>query len=212
MPHWTGIFTDQLIRKTQGVRDRSTRFSNCTNTRSAPQPCARRWKHVKNVIAQRPSDDSLRNVTHFAGDMDNTASTTYLIMKTGGGNQREGGGRGIHWHIVAPVLYYSEDPESQVIPYVRVMNEDGTYTEYTDIKSGFDPATLDESKLRPMDCITCHNRITHEFALPPRLWIWPWRAAFEIDPAIPLIRGRRWMCFRLHMPRVMKRWRPLPSH
>jgi hypothetical protein len=52
------------------------------------------------------------------------------------------------------------------------------------LESGFDPTSIDESKLKEMDCITCHNRITHlvntpetsmDIALSRR----------EIDPTIP---------------------------
>ena len=54
----------------------------------------------------------------------------------------------------------------QNIPYVRVHNDDGSVTEYVDVESGFDASTLDESRLKTMDCITCHNRATHEFTMP----------------------------------------------
>ena len=63
------------------------------------------------------------------------------------------------------VYYLPTDPEEQQIPYVKVVNEDGTTTEYVDIDSGVNPATVDPSKLKEMDCITCHNRITH--LVPP---------------------------------------------
>jgi hypothetical protein len=101
----------------------------------------------------------------------------------------QGGGRGIHWHIVNPVYYYSDDPLNQEIPYVRVMNDDGTFTEYTDIESGFDPSTMDESLLKQMDCITCHNRITHEFMFPSDS-IDQAMSAGLIDPSIPLIHKK----------------------
>jgi hypothetical protein len=112
------------------------------------------------------SGDSLQTITHFSNSLDNSRSTTYLILKTGGGAKREGLGRGIHWHIVNPVYYYSEDIENQVIPYVRVQNDDGTFTEYVDVESGFDPSMLDESKLKKMECTTCHNRVSHNFKRP----------------------------------------------
>ena len=55
---------------------------------------------------------------------------------------------------------------NQEIPYVRAYKDDGTFTEYTDVEFGFDPATVDESKLKQMDCTSCHNRVTHNFAYP----------------------------------------------
>jgi nitrate/TMAO reductase-like tetraheme cytochrome c subunit len=112
------------------------------------------------------SGDSLQTIAHFSNRLDNSSSTTYLILKTGGGAKREGLGRGIHWHIVNPVYYYSDDIENQVIPYVRVQNDDGTFAEYVDVESGFDPSTIDESKLKEMECTTCHNRVSHNFKRP----------------------------------------------
>ena len=41
------------------------------------------------------------------------------------------------------------------------MNGDGSFTEYVDIESGFDPTSIKPEALEEMDCITCHNRITH---------------------------------------------------
>lgn len=107
------------------------------------------------------SDDSLRTVTHFGEDKENSPYQTYLVMKTGGGAKREGLGRGIHWHIVNQVYYYPDDALEQSIPFVSVVNDDGSTTEYTDIESGVDASQIDRGMLKEMDCITCHNRITH---------------------------------------------------
>jgi hypothetical protein len=121
--------------------------------------------------------------------LNNTSSKIYLILKTGGGAKREGLGRGIHWHIVNKVEYYPLDELDQEIPYVRVYNEDGTTTEYIDVESDFDKSTLDEGKLVAMDCITCHNRVTHEFSFPEES-IDIAMARGQIDPEIPLIRKK----------------------
>ena len=107
------------------------------------------------------SDDSLRERKQFANDKANTPSTLYLVLKTGGGSARIGLGRGIHWHIENKILYLPLDPEDQEIPYVQVLEEDGSTTEYIDIEAGFDPTSIDEAALEEMDCATCHNRITH---------------------------------------------------
>jgi nitrate/TMAO reductase-like tetraheme cytochrome c subunit len=107
------------------------------------------------------SDDSKREVKRFATDVENTPSSTYLIFKTGGGSERQGLGRGIHWHIENPVYFYTDDEREQYIPYIRVQNPDGTFEEYIDIESGFDLSSIDDEDLEEMDCMTCHNRITH---------------------------------------------------
>ncbi len=135
------------------------------------------------------TSDSLRTIKRFANDTENTASTTYLILKTGGGDKRQGLGKGIHWHIMNKVEYYSADPLSQEIPYVRAYNEDGTFTEYTDVESGFDPATVDESKLTQVDCTTCHNRVSHDFAYPADS-VDDSMSRGVIDPSIPSIRQK----------------------
>jgi nitrate/TMAO reductase-like tetraheme cytochrome c subunit len=114
------------------------------------------------------SDDSLRKIEHFGNTIKNPSTVTHLIMKTGGGSEREGLGKGIHWHIENPIYFYPADELEQEIPYIRVENEDGTITEYIDVESGFDVSAFDEGSLKQMDCITCHNRITHNFKTPAK--------------------------------------------
>jgi nitrate/TMAO reductase-like tetraheme cytochrome c subunit len=135
------------------------------------------------------SDDSFRQVKHFGDDAENTETTLYLFLKTGGGSKRQGLGRGIHWHVENRILYYPTDRFEQTIPYVRVYNDDGTVDEYVDLESGFDPASVPEAELKEMDCITCHNRITHKVNTP--------QASMDnalalklIDPGIPEIHRK----------------------
>jgi nitrate/TMAO reductase-like tetraheme cytochrome c subunit len=133
------------------------------------------------------SDDSLREIKHFNEDKDNTPKSIYLLMKTGGGTKRLGLGRGIHWHIENPVYFYAKDTRQQDIPYIRVINEDGTYDEYIDIESEFNPSLIDDSQLHEMDCITCHNRITHLVNHPEDM-IDKMLAREVISPSIPDIK------------------------
>ena len=72
---------------------------------------------------------------------------------------------------------------------MRVYNDDGTTTEYVDLESGFDPSTIAEKRLVTMDCVTCHNRITHEFSFPEES-INIAMARGQIDPEIPLIHQK----------------------
>ncbi len=115
---------------------------------------------------QQFSSDTLVELKRYGEDKENSLSLTYLILKTGGGSKREGLGFGIHWHIENPVKFVALDPEKQIIPYVRVENEDGTITEYVDVESNFDPTAVIEAELYTMDCITCHNRTSHEINQP----------------------------------------------
>lgn len=181
---------EQFARKSEDLREiyamvfHTYEFPiRATRSRPALETCE------KCHLPETFSDDSLRVITHFGDEIDNPALNVYLVMKTGGGTQREGLGRGIHWHIENPVYFYATDDLNQVIPYVRVVNADGSSTEYVDIESGFDAASLDESQLKQMDCITCHNRVTHDFA-PPAVSVDDAMARGLISPDIPGIHVR----------------------
>jgi len=128
--------------------------------RPAPEICE------KCHSPEKFSDDSLRVKNHYLPDLDNTPYSIYLILKTGGGTKRVGLGRGIHWHIENNVQYLPTDELDQNIPYVRVTNDDGSIDEYIDIQSGFNKASVKEEDLKTMDCITCHNRISHTIPFP----------------------------------------------
>lgn len=183
-------FFDQAIRKTQGIKESYYQIFNLYEypirakvLRPSVETCEK---------CHRPetfSDDSLRLIHRYADDHLNTATINYLIMKTGGGDARTGEARGIHWHITNKVMYYSADELGQEIPYVRVYHSDGSYTEYTDVESGFSPDGFEEIHLKPMDCITCHNRVTHEFMFPSDAVDLAMSRGL-IDPSIPLIHEK----------------------
>ncbi len=183
-------FFNQLTRKSQGLKETYLQVTGLYELpifakalRPARDTCEK--CHQPETF----SADSLRVIPHFANDLTNTASRVYLILKTGGGAKREGLGKGIHWHIVNKVEYYPLDELEQDIPYIRVYNDDGTTNEYVDVESGFDKSTIDESKLKTMDCVTCHNRVTHEFSFPEES-INTAMARGQIDPDIPLIHKK----------------------
>jgi nitrate/TMAO reductase-like tetraheme cytochrome c subunit len=133
------------------------------------------------------SDDSLREIHRFTNDKDNTPYSTFLTLKTGGGDERQGLGRGIHWHIQNKIEYLPIDPEEQDIPFIRVTEADGSTNDYVDVEAQFDPSTVDPADLKEMDCITCHNRITH-LVSPPEDTVDKLIAAGQISKDIPDIR------------------------
>ncbi len=180
-----GFFGQTLARKTEDVHEIMAMAFHlyeypirASRTRPALETCEK--CHQPEAFA----NDSLVAIAHFADDQNNTASTTYLILKTGGGAKRQGLGLGIHWHIVNKVQYYATDDLSQNIPYVSVTNDDGSTTAYVDVQSGFDPKSIDPSQLKTMDCVTCHNRVTHNF-MPPAQSVDIAMSRGLIDPAIP---------------------------
>ena len=183
-------FVNQLTRKSQGLKETWYQVFNVYEypirakaLRPARETCE--TCHQPETF----SDDSLRTISHYKDDLHNTQNSIYLIMKTGGGAKREGLGRGIHWHIVNKVEYYATDGLNQNIPYVRVYNDNGSTTDYVDVEAGFDAASLDETQLKEMDCVTCHNRITHEFPYPEES-VDKAMARGAINPDIPVIRQR----------------------
>ena len=144
---------------------------------------------------QTVSSDKLVELKQYREDEANTLYTTHLIMKTGGGTQREGLGFGIHWHIENPVSFIALDEERQEIPYVRVEKTDGSISEFFDVESDFSAADVDESKLESMDCITCHNRAAHAIERPDDK-INELMARGEISTDIPYIRNMAGAVFR----------------
>jgi mono/diheme cytochrome c family protein len=110
-------------------------------------------------------------------------------MKTGGGNERQGLGKGIHWHVQNDLYYLPTDKSEQEISLVRVVENDGSLTDYVDIESPVDLSQVDPGQFKKMDCMTCHNRITH-LVEPPADRVDQMLARQLIDPAIPEIRLR----------------------
>ncbi len=135
------------------------------------------------------SDDSLREIKRFGNDANNTPYSTYLTLKTGGGSERAGLGKGIHWHIENSIEYLPTDHSEQTIPYVRVTDDNGEITEYVELGSNLDPAAIDPAQLKEMDCITCHNRITH-LVNPPENVVDKLMATGIIATDIPEIRSK----------------------
>ena len=149
--------------------------------RPAPQICE------KCHSPEKFSDDSLRVRAHYSDDAENSFYNIYLILKTGGGSKRIGLGRGIHWHVENEVQYFATDKLDQTIPYIRVLNDDGSYDEFVDVEADFDLTTLDATSLKTMDCITCHNRISHTIFNPEQS-VDNAIARGVISPDIPYIR------------------------
>jgi nitrate/TMAO reductase-like tetraheme cytochrome c subunit len=160
-------FTQQFARKAQDLREvYAMVFStyenplHATHQRPASETCEK---------CHRPdtfSFNSLRTIRSYANDRANTPTDTYLVLKTGGGVKSAGQGQGIHWHIVNKVVFYAADPFEQDIPYVRVYNDDGTTTEYVDVEANFDKSSIKEDDLVEVDCMICHNRVSHHYLAP----------------------------------------------
>lgn len=135
------------------------------------------------------SSDTFIEIKRYGEDEVNTQQSTFLILKTGGGTRREGLGRGIHWHIENEVWFYTDDPLKQTIPYVKEVGPDGQVVEYFDVEAGLPPDFGQQvgAELQRMDCIDCHNRISHLFRSPADA-IDEVLARRQIDGEIPFIK------------------------
>jgi hypothetical protein len=185
-----GLLGTQLTRKTEDIYEiYSMVFHTYTFPIQASRSRPARETCEKCHQPETFSADSLLVINRFQANQKNTPFSFYLVMKTGGGAKEQGLGKGIHWHIVNKVEYYSTDKLNQNIPYIRVYKDDGTTTEFVDATANFDTSTIDESKLKVMDCITCHNRITHDFR-PPVDSVDSAMGNGLISPAIPEIREK----------------------
>lgn len=159
--------TDQLPRKFVHAREL---YAMITNSYEQPLVATTlRPSRVTCELCHYPPQffmDSVMEVRRYENNRENTAVSTWLILKTGGGLQREGLGYGIHWHVENQIYYYATDDRRQTIPWMRVVDAEGNVTEYMDVDfrpaEGF-PA---EGDLRLMDCIDCHNRTGHSMLSP----------------------------------------------
>jgi hypothetical protein len=122
----------------------------------------------------------------YAGDRDNSAQTTALVLHVGGpGGAAAGTASGIHWHVDPgnEVRYRHVDRERLEI--VEVVQS----TPAGEIRYLRDDADQHERQgsWRVMDCLDCHNRPTHIYDLPHRA-VDLALATGKLDSAVPWLR------------------------
>ncbi len=132
------------------------------------------------------ADDRSVVVKHFQPDQKNTEVDTYLLLKTGGGTPNEGLGNGIHWHIENDVEFIASDDLNQDISWVQVTDASGNKTTYTDVQNPLTPDQIAKANKHRMDCIDCHNRVSHTFRSPQQA-VDQALALKQIDSDIPFI-------------------------
>jgi nitrate/TMAO reductase-like tetraheme cytochrome c subunit len=120
---------------------------------------------------QKFSDDSLREFTRYDAENNNAVTNLHMVFNTGGGTFREGRGKGIHWHVENKVQYIAADEPflEQEIPWVQVTYADTGEMETfvdADAKLPADFVSQNQDNIKTMDCMTCHNRVSHLFRQP----------------------------------------------
>jgi hypothetical protein len=132
--------------------------------------------------------DKIIQIREYGDDEANTESMTSLRMHIGGVSVTQGRATGIHWHVGAmnKVLYKATDNKRQVIPLVRLDDGKGNVTEYR--AEGVTDEQLAAVPERTLDCIDCHNRPSHTFALSAERAVDGALAAGDLDRALPFVR------------------------
>jgi len=154
-----------------------------TGMRPARESCERcHWP-------QKFSGDSVRIFRDYSPDRTSTEKDTYLIMRVGGGTHREGRGYGIHWHIESQVWYIATDERNQNIPWVRVVDSNGNTKDYVDPTANVTEAFIAQAEKRRMDCIDCHNRVSHQF-LEPDQAMDQLLTQKQVDRSIPFVKQK----------------------
>jgi hypothetical protein len=130
----------------------------------------------------------ISNRISFKRDSTSTPMYTTLMLKIGSGH--EGNASGSHWHVAEKnsVRYVSAHDKREEMIWVEVLLEDGTWKRYTNTDYYESEASSHED-VRVMDCVDCHNRVTHIYK-PPGKAIDSRMALGEIDRTIPFIKRK----------------------
>jgi len=107
-------------------------------------------------------------LTYYESDEKNTQRHLRLLVKIGGEEETAlMKGSGIHFHMLSrKVEYISRSPDRQDIDYIKVMRTDGSISEYVDTETPLSKDEIENSEMRVMDCLDCHNRPAHKFRTP----------------------------------------------
>jgi nitrate/TMAO reductase-like tetraheme cytochrome c subunit len=128
--------------------------------------------HSLSEIASEGNPAKLILKPRYREDRANTRETVAVMVRPAG--LSDGRGIGAHWHVQQKVEFTSPNEDSQKIDLVRVTYRNGRTVQFisrkqvgvsSDVRPDIGRLTRTEAT-RPMDCITCHNRIGHEIPTP----------------------------------------------
>lgn len=115
---------------------------------------------------QKFHGDKLVVRRHYLDDEANTEEVTVLMLRIGGeGTDGHVGIHGRHLDPERPIEYLGLDGRRE-IPKVFHREENGELTEFVTPEAAESPERLAQAERRVMDCMDCHNRPSHSFALP----------------------------------------------
>ena len=89
-------------------------------------------------------------------------------------------------NVANEIDYITTDDKRQVIPYVRVKDQQGNVREY--FAEGVTPEQLTNGERRRMDCMDCHNRPSHPMAATAERAVDEALARGDIPRTLPFVR------------------------
>jgi nitrate/TMAO reductase-like tetraheme cytochrome c subunit len=136
----------------------------------------------------------LRTRTSFSEDEANSREFVGLMIRPGGGDVFDID-RGVHWHVVRQVEFWTPDKDAATIDLVAAEDVEGIIQQYIaqdrisvaeDVQPDIDAIKTTETS-REMSCYDCHNRVGHDVA-NPRIGIDYALSTGAIDATLPYIK------------------------
>jgi len=154
-----------VASKTAGVRQM---FETMLNT--FPRPIRSALESNRLVPASETCENchwpqkfgsvTLRIITNYAKDEQNTRTQTVLLMMVGG--SKFAGIHGKHFGPGIRIRFAAADSKRQTIPWVEYRNT-ATSEINTFVTEGTTPDSVKTLPVYDMQCVDCHNRPTHAF-------------------------------------------------
>lgn len=155
------------------------------NMREATETCQKcHW-------SEKYYGDQLRVFDHYEYDENNSLNQTRMLIKVGGGDPKGGPVGGIHWHmnIANEVTFIASDEKRQIIPWVRMKDQNGKIVDYISKTSDLSSQQIERSEKRRMDCIDCHSRPAHNY-LSPNQAVDQSLDAGTLDVSLPFLKAK----------------------
>ncbi|MDH4141737.1 MAG: NapC/NirT family cytochrome c [Chloroflexota bacterium] len=130
----------------------------------------------------------------FTEDERNTRQFVGLMVRPGSSDVLDAS-RGVHWHVIRDVEFWTEDPFSQEIELIAATQADGSVREFIaqdrvriaeDVQPDVDDIKAEMLQVR-MSCYECHNRVGHPIP-NPRKGLDTLLGAGLIDPSLPYVK------------------------
>lgn len=151
----------------------------------------------------------IKDMVKYQSDSASTPRYTTLVMKIDA--HSDGGKGGIHWHVdpANEVRYVSVKDQREEMVWVEVRQPDGSFRRYENTRLG--GVAVGEVAVRTMDCVDCHNRVTHIYEDPARAVDERLRTG-RLDRSLPFIKREAVAALRNRYPDKAAGLRGIANH